>query len=366
MEVVGGRRVQPGHHLCRHILHQYRCLTAPLRRCRLPRHWLQSWLLMAIACLANCPAAAGQAADGISLQRDDLLKLRASLGRIRDELGVMVSVLDSSLGVAGQDSFARADSPPAMPQRQWWAQPQVAPTPRSADAVPAAPPDSGALKAGRRNLEQAAAPAAAPTAVEDDSGLPADAFERVAAAAEEMAKNEGFSNITAASQSKESSGTFVVWLWAATAWSFQWLLFCLDVAIVVSMQLFLESIGKRRSGGGGVAKGEVARTGSAAQQFLAVISHEELLANYLTEHWAKLASGVGLAVLCRLPANVFGEESFVSHMCSNLVVMLRCMSVVMLALRDDMALPMKRKKKSSDSARSDRSHASDPDDDYSR
>lgn len=50
---------------------------------------------------------------------------------------------------------------------------------------------------------------------------------------------------------------------------------------------------------------------------------EDFLAACLTEHWGKLAAGIGLAVLSRLPMHILDEDGFLDHMCYTLVLMLR-------------------------------------------
>lgn len=74
-----------------------------------------------------------------------------------------------------------------------------------------------------------------------------------------------------------------------------------------------------------------------------MLSQEEFLAAVLAEHWGKLAMGVGLAVAVRLPVHVLNNDSILCHMLINLAVMLRCMSLVMLLIRDDVALPKREK-----------------------
>merc|ERR1740121_186738 len=83
--------------------------------------------------------------------------------------------------------------------------------------------------------------------------------------------------------------------------------------------------------------------GRESTQRLSVLSQEELLAACLAEHWGKLAVGVGLAVVGRLPIHILNNESVLCHMLINLAVMLRWMSLVMLFIRDDVALPKREK-----------------------
>jgi len=159
--------------------------------------------------------------------------------------------------------------------------------------------------------------------------------------------------------------------WTLGLWVFWAGIFGLDVAIVIGMQLFLESIGRKRGGGSvivpkknvadilakanGASPGTPIPTPSAtpppgSTQRLSVLSQEEFLAACLTEHWLKLVLGTTLAVVCRLPQLLLGQDSFAYHMLVNLSVMLRCMSLVLLLIREDMTLPKKSREKAHNGA----------------
>ncbi|CAE8714229.1 unnamed protein product [Polarella glacialis] len=154
----------------------------------------------------------------------------------------------------------------------------------------------------------------------------------------------------------------LAWGWTVGWYLFWAAIFGLDIGIGVGMQLFLESIGRKRGGTSIMSKknlaSAIAKQASAGgpagapipapsatpnTQRLSVLSQEELLASVLTEHWAKVAMGFGLAIAFRLPQYVLSEEGITFHMLFNLAVMLRCMSLVMLVIRDDMTLPKKEK-----------------------
>jgi hypothetical protein len=124
------------------------------------------------------------------------------------------------------------------------------------------------------------------------------------------------------------------WTWAAASWLWEISIFCFDVGIVVSMQLFLESIGKKKWLGSAAQT----RTRAGNAGWAAILSNEEYLAEWLNEHCNKLMLGACMGVLCRLP-RFFSEDNLLGHITVNLAVMLRCMSPIMLLLRDDLTLP---------------------------
>eukprot|EP00913_Durusdinium_trenchii_P018837 g17700.t1 len=125
-------------------------------------------------------------------------------------------------------------------------------------------------------------------------------------------------------------------------WLFWVCIFFLDIAIVIGMQIFLESIGQRRTGReimsrkamanalakqatSGTPKGAPIPEPNAAgsTQRLAVLLQEkaeakpeaeEVLAAVLTEHWVKIIIGLGLAVAFRLPQCFLSEDGIVFHM----------------------------------------------------
>merc|ERR1712039_654809 len=70
---------------------------------------------------------------------------------------------------------------------------------------------------------------------------------------------------------------------------------------------------------------------------------------------AKLAIGVGFTIACRLPQYIFHSEGLIANMLHVMTVMLRCMSLVMLVIRDDVTVPKKDKDKADRGDRGDRS-----------
>jgi len=270
------------------------------------RRLLLAWLLVAGGGVPSIAAGASPLSGhghvgSVVLGREDLLRVRASLGRISDEMHLILGVLDQHLDSA-QD--------PAMPSsmgRELDIDTSVAKGAEQEDFVP---------------LPREELPVATPTP---------EARSRVLAA----------------------------WVWSA-AECFFWAGVCvLDVAIIIGMQLFLESISRKRGGSSIISKRSAATaiakaSGGApgapipapsatparsSSQRLSVLSQEELLAACLTEHWGKLAIGVGIMVACRLPQRLLNSNGFFCQMMLNLTVMLRCMSLVMLLIREDMALP---------------------------
>jgi len=237
--------------------------------------------------------------------REDLLQVRTSLGRISDELHLILGVIDHHLETlpvtlpsdAAADAQASEPMPIPMPRQQ--------PGPDDAPQALTPPPQPA----------------------------------------------------------KES-----VWgsrLWTAGHWLAWAAIWVLDIGLVVSMQLFLESIGRKRKGGEIMPKKSAARAAAEAAaaassspggipapsatpppsstQRLSVLSQEELLAEQLSQHWMKLAIGGALAVACRMPKHFLSDDSLTCNMIMNLTVMLRCMSLVMLLIREDMTLPKKEK-----------------------
>jgi len=270
------------------------------------RLWL-AWLLVAGDAVSRMAAAsAGQLgghghAGSVVLGREDLLRVRASLGRISDEMHLILGVLDHHL-----------DPTQAVPNSM-----------------------------GRELGEDLDVSAAEVAGQEDFVPLPREELP--------------VSTPTPEAHSK----VLAAWVWVASEWVF-WAGVCvLDVAIIIGMQLFLESISRKRGGSSIISKRSAATaiakaSGGApgapipapsatparsSSQRLSVLSQEELLAACLTEHWGKLAIGVGIMVACRLPQRLLNSNGFFCQMMLNLTVMLRCMSLVMLLIREDMALP---------------------------
>lgn len=239
----------------------------------------------------------GPAAGALVIGREDLLRVRASLGRISDELHLILGVLDQHLEASANVQTG-----------------EFVPLPRE----------------GLNGTGGAA-------------GVARDGLD-----------------------SRPLVSASVAWVWAFGEWLVWVGIFALDIGIVVGMQLFLESIGRKRGGSSIMPKKSVASAiavknaagtavpgapiptpsgtpGRESSQRLSVLSQEELLAAVLAEHWGKLAAAVGLAVASRLPQHILNNESVLCHMLINLAVMLRCMSLVMLLIRDDVALPKRDK-----------------------
>lgn len=243
----------------------------------------------------------GPAAGSLVISRDDLVRVRASLGRVSDELHLILGVLDQHL-----------ETPPA------------------------------------------------PIHIEEDrlEGFQGGATERMPRAPPPPppvtpAEPPGLFRYSAS------------WVWELGCWLALAALFALDVGIVVYMQVFLENIGRKRGGSSIMTKKQASNilAGKAASaagagpgapipaptatplpsssQRLSVLSQEELLAAALTEHWQKLVIGIVVAIACRLPSLLLSSDSLTNNMLVNLFIMVRILSVVMLLLENKMTLPSK-------------------------
>lgn len=253
----------------------------------------------------------------MAIGREDLLRVRSSLQRISDELHLILGVLDHHL---------EAPPPLVIPSASGGS---------SDGSISVTGPSPEAQQVPREREESVPLPQA-PERELSESGPPS-----------------------------ARASTLGPWSWAIGRW-LVWIGICsLDIGIVVAMQLFLESIGRKRGGSSIMPKKSVASAiatkassaaapgapipapsatpGRASSQRLSVLSQPELLAACLTEHWAKLAIGAGTAVAFRLPHLIFSSEGLICNMLANFTVMLRCMSLVMLLVRDDMTLPKKEK-----------------------
>lgn len=241
----------------------------------------------------------GPGAGALVIGREDLLRVRTSLGRISDELHLILGVVDQHLE-------------------------------GTASAAAAAAIDDRNIAKHRAN-------------VQNFQPLPCEA------------------NGTEANE-EPSAGVSIAFIWALGEWLFSFGIFGLDIGIVVGLQLFMESIGRKRGGSSIMPKQSLTSAlakasgtahapipapsgtpGRDSSQRLSVLSQEEFLAACLTEHWGKLAIGATMAVASRLPQHIFDDEGILCHLLFNLSVMLRCMSLVMLLLRDDVALPKREK-----------------------
>jgi len=258
--------------------------------------------------------SSGPAVGGLIIGREDLLRVRASMGRISDELQLILGVLDQHFE-------------------------------SSAAAASAAGRNGGVARGSGDGV------AAAEGYPDMELPLPRAAPE---------AKDELSPTVAA-------YHVWAPWLWGAASWLTSVGIFALDIGIVVGMQLFLESIGRKKAtsmimpkkglenaiatrtaGGAPAPPGAPIPAPSAtprptSTQRFSVLLEEEFLAAALSEHWVKLAVGAGLALFFRLPQQLLHSEGLTCSMFTNLGVMLRCMSLVMLVIRDDMTLPKKEK-----------------------
>lgn len=244
--------------------------------------------------------------------------MRISLGRIADELQNIVGVIDSHLEATvvppPKPSPSRSRT---TAQRERTVASPPAPEPSPPEAAPAGPRPAE-VSGPRRGPEREPGPA-----------------------------RQAFSSMPL---------RLLAFVWAMGGWAWWAGVFALDTGIVVGMQVFLESIGRRRGSimgrrhlasaiaakAGGAIPRPLGSVGRESAQRLSVLSQEELLAACLTEHWGKVAAGMGLALLSRLPVHLLDNDGVLCHVLVNLAVMLRCMSLVMLVIRDDVALPKQR------------------------
>ncbi|CAE7938456.1 ODA11 [Symbiodinium necroappetens] len=146
---------------------------------------------------------------------------------------------------------------------------------------------------------------------------------------------------------------------------FMWLsVFGLDLFVVIAMMLFMESIGGKRprrsrllskreakelakKATAAAAAGKpgtpiptpTSAAGRESSQWLAWLSQEELLAALLKEHWFKFAVGLGLAIIVRLLQRVMSKESLTYHLIVNVTMTLRFVGLALVLLRDAMLSP---------------------------
>lgn len=244
----------------------------------------------------------GPMAGALLLQREDLVRVRNSLGRVSEELHVILGIIDQHL-----------ESPPVPLSTQ---------APFEEEASTEASSTSSAPVAGTGSPSVGSKAGSAPHA-----------------------------DVSAAE-----------WCWFAASCAWRFGVFAFDVSVVVGMQLFLSSVGGHRGGaavmskqqadaltlkegaGGGIPTPSATPPPSSSQR-LSVLSQEEVLAALLSEHSGKLAAGVGLAALCRLLENLLSSDGIALHLVANLAVMLRCMSVVMFMIRDEVTLPKEDRKR---------------------
>lgn len=277
----------------------------------------------------------GPAAGALVIGSEDLGKVRGALGRIADEIHVILGILDQHLEATVPALVLHPNEVPGLSEDLQLRAQQVEAARRAAAEVAsraAGVAGTAAALAAGDFVPMPRAPLEEPTSLEPDEP-----------------KMEGVRAVFA-------------WIWSCMTWLFWVCIFFLDIAIVIGMQIFLESIGQRRTGReimsrkamanalakqatSGTPKGAPIPEPNAAgsTQRLAVLLQEEVLAAVLTEHWVKIIIGLGLAVAFRLPQCFLSEDGIVFHMLFTLAMVLRFMSPVMLWFRDDMALPKKDK-----------------------
>lgn len=276
--------------------------------------------------------ATGPGAGALVIGSEDLQKLRGALGRVADELHLVLGLLDQHLE-AGLPAPLR-DASSVSEDVQLRVQ-QVEAARRAAAEV-----------AGR-----AAGVAGTAAALAAGDFVPMPRVED---------SGDGREPLPRPAPEAKGAKTAVTWISSGLTLLFWVCIFFLDIVIVVGMQIFLESIGRKRTGReimsqkamanalakaatGGPTGAPIPEPSAAGSQRLSVLSQEELLAHLLAEHWVKIVIGLGLAVALRLPQLFLSEEGVVFHMLFTLVTVLRCMSPVMLWFRDEMGLPKKGK-----------------------
>jgi len=121
-------------------------------------------------------------------------------------------------------------------------------------------------------------------------------------------------------------------------------LFCIDIVIWTSLQVFLDTIGKMKK------KKKKSRTTSRSRSTtpipnekpkargrkLAILTQEDTLARLLEEYAGKVLISFGVAVVCRLPA-WFIHDGLVLQILDNLVITLRGLAVVTFFIQDDVS-----------------------------
>lgn len=122
-------------------------------------------------------------------------------------------------------------------------------------------------------------------------------------------------------------------------------LFLLDVFVVIGMALFLESLKRKprrarsKEAAGAPIPTPTATAGRESSQWLAWLSQEELLAASLKEHWFKFLLGLLLAMAVRLFDRLMRPESLMFHLIVNVSVTLRVVGLALVLLRDSLTFP---------------------------
>ncbi|CAE7812773.1 UBP19, partial [Symbiodinium sp. KB8] len=285
------------------------------------------------------------------LASEDLQKLRGALGRVADELHLVLGLLDQHLE-AGLPAPLR-DASSISEDVQLRVQQEAAR--RAAAEVAGRAAGVAGTAAGFRVTAELFSSTVTGTAAE--AALAAGDFVPMPRVED---SGDGREPLPRPAPEAKGAKTAVTWISSGLTLLFWVCIFFLDIVIVVGMQIFLESIGRKRTGReimsqkamanalakaatGGPTGAPIPEPSAAGSQRLSVLSQEELLAHLLAEHWVKIVIGLGLAVALRLPQLFLSEEGVVFHMLFTLVTVLRCMSPVMLWFRDEMGLPKKGK-----------------------
>lgn len=298
-------------------------------------------LLLAIGALdvnAAGVLGSGPAAGALVIGSEDLGKVRGALGRIADEIHLILGILDQHLEATVPVPVLHPNEVPGLSEDLQLRAQQVEAARRAAAEVASRAAGVAGTVAALAAGDFVPMPRAPPS---EEPVRPPEPREEV--------KMEGLR-------------TAFAWIWSCMTSLFWVGMFFLDIAIVIGMQIFLESIGQKRTGREIMSKKAMANalakqatsgtpkgspipepSASSSTTRLSVLSQEELLAAVLTEHWVKIIIGLGLAVAFRLPQCFLSEDGIVFHMFFTLAMVLRFMSPVMLWLRDDMTLPKKEK-----------------------
>eukprot|EP00927_Polykrikos_kofoidii_P066476 TRINITY_DN62079_c0_g1_i1.p1 TRINITY_DN62079_c0_g1~~TRINITY_DN62079_c0_g1_i1.p1 ORF type:complete len:443 (+),score=82.72 TRINITY_DN62079_c0_g1_i1:115-1443(+) len=376
--------------------------------------WLSRAAFMALTCLhvsealvsdpSVQPSVSAGGVPSAGIRYDDLLRLRTSIGRIGDELHVILDVLDRSLEAQANSLREAAHSPPqwvppgeGVPQKphdvrdehistagangQSHADSAVAAAGIAAVAASTAAPEMSRAEASSLSMPRAMPPLTAPAPGVMPSlaavgaatrNLAEVAWQGVAthiAPPSEAREQVGIDDGTPQAVPRQPSLNLKVYVDKGASWGWTfgtsafWVsVFVFDVVIIVCMQLFLESIGSKKGSKHGATKKSIAGAlaAKAAQeaaqasaggdgsvppptstQRLWVLSQEDVLAACISEHWTKMAFALAGAVAFRLPQRMLSDASLLCNMLMNLGFMLRFLSLVLLLIRDDMTLPEK-------------------------
>ena len=129
-------------------------------------------------------------------------------------------------------------------------------------------------------------------------------------------------------------------LWKLTERLGRLSLFMLDIFLVIGMALFLESLKRKpRRARKEKIPTPTATAGRESSQWLAWLSQEELLAASLKEHCFKCLLGLSVAMAIRLFDRLIRPESLLFHLIVNVSVTLRVVGLALLLLQDSLTFP---------------------------